>query len=325
MLGEIEGAGRDPADLDHAGQRPLARPHSAHLLGRSGASFGRGAARRFLRLRLGPLCAGDFARRLRQSRAAPSTAIGRCRSASARAITLENRDPDADAIVYWQINYALTDVPEDAAYFHAQFRRTNPLPFKQDYVVLDGVTRRAAITSGPTSPGASTTPAGGARARSSSSSTATNGRRSAAPAPRTISAAPTTSTPARSTRPSRAPTSNSPRPMPACRRSSGPTGPISRSSASASTAGTSWIRSASRRTCKVTLQAIGWRTEKDEAALSAAAGRHRLRRLLVSDAADSAVSGAAGPRLSRNHLARAMSDRSRRTIPSAPTRRCSAS
>ena len=39
-----------------------------------------------------------------------------------------------------------------------------------------------------------------------------------------------------------------------------------------------------------------------QAALSAAAGRHRLRRLLVSDAADSAVSGAAGPRLSRNHL-----------------------
>ncbi len=54
-------------------------------------------------------------------------------------ITLENRDPDAHAIVYWQINYALTEVPEDAAYFHAQFRRTNPLPFKQDYVILDGV------------------------------------------------------------------------------------------------------------------------------------------------------------------------------------------
>ena len=54
-------------------------------------------------------------------------------------ITLENRDPDAHAIVYWQINYALTEVPEDAAYFHSQFRRTNPLPFKQDYVILDGV------------------------------------------------------------------------------------------------------------------------------------------------------------------------------------------
>ena len=30
------------------------------------------------------------------------------------------------SICYYQINYALTDVPEDAAYFHAQFRRVNP-------------------------------------------------------------------------------------------------------------------------------------------------------------------------------------------------------
>ena len=31
-------------------------------------------------------------------------------------------------MLYYQINYTLTDVPEDAAYFHAQFRRVNPLP-----------------------------------------------------------------------------------------------------------------------------------------------------------------------------------------------------
>jgi hypothetical protein len=57
-------------------------------------------------------------------------------------ITLENRDPDDHGIVYYQINYALTEVPEDAAYFHAQFRRTNPLPFKEDYVILEGVQGR---------------------------------------------------------------------------------------------------------------------------------------------------------------------------------------
>jgi hypothetical protein len=57
-------------------------------------------------------------------------------------LTLENRDPDTEAILYWQINYALTEVPEDAAYFHAQFRRANPLPFKQDYAILDGVRGR---------------------------------------------------------------------------------------------------------------------------------------------------------------------------------------
>lgn len=54
-------------------------------------------------------------------------------------ITLENRDPDDHAIVYYQINYALTTVADDAAYFHAQFRRTNPLAYGQDYKILDGV------------------------------------------------------------------------------------------------------------------------------------------------------------------------------------------
>ena len=54
-------------------------------------------------------------------------------------ITLENRDPVETTILYYQINYTLTDVPADAAYFHAQFRRTNPLPFGEDYTILDGV------------------------------------------------------------------------------------------------------------------------------------------------------------------------------------------
>ena len=41
--------------------------------------------------------------------------------------------------VYYQINYALTEVPADAAYFHAQFRRVNPLPYKEVCTILDGV------------------------------------------------------------------------------------------------------------------------------------------------------------------------------------------
>ena len=41
--------------------------------------------------------------------------------------------------VYYQINYALADVPEEAGYFHAQFRRVNPLPYKEVYTILDGV------------------------------------------------------------------------------------------------------------------------------------------------------------------------------------------
>ncbi len=53
-------------------------------------------------------------------------------------ITLENLDEEPMTI-YYQIDYTLTEVPEDAAYFHAQFRRTNPLPYKAVHTVLDGV------------------------------------------------------------------------------------------------------------------------------------------------------------------------------------------
>ncbi len=41
--------------------------------------------------------------------------------------------------LYYQITYALTEVPEDTAYLHAQFRRVNPLPYKEVYTILDGV------------------------------------------------------------------------------------------------------------------------------------------------------------------------------------------
>jgi hypothetical protein len=53
-------------------------------------------------------------------------------------ITMENI-ADEDMTLYYQINYTLTDIPEDAGYFHAQFRRTNPNPYKQDYTIVDGI------------------------------------------------------------------------------------------------------------------------------------------------------------------------------------------
>jgi len=56
-------------------------------------------------------------------------------------ITLENIGIDP-MTVYYQIDYTLTDVPADAAYLHAQFRRVNPLPKKDVYTVLDGVKGR---------------------------------------------------------------------------------------------------------------------------------------------------------------------------------------
>ena len=53
-------------------------------------------------------------------------------------ITAENI-ADEDMVLYYQIDYTVTDIPEDAAYFHAQFRRVNPVPYKDVYTLLDGV------------------------------------------------------------------------------------------------------------------------------------------------------------------------------------------
>lgn len=53
-------------------------------------------------------------------------------------ITLENL-AEEDFTCYYQINYTLTEVPDDCGYFHAQFRRTNPLPYREVYTVADGI------------------------------------------------------------------------------------------------------------------------------------------------------------------------------------------
>lgn len=57
---------------------------------------------------------------------------GKCR------ITMENI-ANEQMTLYYQINYTLTDISAQAAYFHAQFRRVNPLPYQQVYQILDGV------------------------------------------------------------------------------------------------------------------------------------------------------------------------------------------
>lgn len=53
-------------------------------------------------------------------------------------MTLENRATEP-VTMYYQIDYTLTEVEEDCAYFHAQFRRVNPLPYGGIYTILDGV------------------------------------------------------------------------------------------------------------------------------------------------------------------------------------------
>jgi hypothetical protein len=53
-------------------------------------------------------------------------------------ITMENLDTKP-MTVYYQIDYTMTEVPKDVGYFHAQFHRVNPLPFKQVYTIVDNI------------------------------------------------------------------------------------------------------------------------------------------------------------------------------------------
>ena len=53
-------------------------------------------------------------------------------------MTLENIYTQA-ITVYYQVDYILTELPADCAYFHAQFRRVNPVPYKSVYTILENV------------------------------------------------------------------------------------------------------------------------------------------------------------------------------------------
>jgi hypothetical protein len=53
-------------------------------------------------------------------------------------ITMTNL-AEKDEYLYYQISYALTELEEDVGYFHAQFRRSNPLPYGQAYTLVDGI------------------------------------------------------------------------------------------------------------------------------------------------------------------------------------------
>jgi len=53
-------------------------------------------------------------------------------------ITVENINPDEPMRLYYQVDYTLTTVGEDEAYFHAQYRRSNPNKGSL-HTILDGV------------------------------------------------------------------------------------------------------------------------------------------------------------------------------------------
>ena len=53
-------------------------------------------------------------------------------------ITMENVSDQDPMTLYYQIDYTLTEVPPDAAYFHAQYRRLNPNETSV-YAIVDGI------------------------------------------------------------------------------------------------------------------------------------------------------------------------------------------
>lgn len=54
-------------------------------------------------------------------------------------ITLESLTKDKLEGFFYQITYELAEVPDSAAYLHAQWRRSNPTVYKQPHTLLDGV------------------------------------------------------------------------------------------------------------------------------------------------------------------------------------------
>lgn len=51
-------------------------------------------------------------------------------------ITIENREDEVMTFFY-QVDYTLTEIPDDAGYFCAYYNRSNPLPYKEEHLLLD--------------------------------------------------------------------------------------------------------------------------------------------------------------------------------------------
>ena len=62
--------------------------------------------------------------------------------ASHARITVENLLSEAVGGFFYAINFEELDEPAGDACFHARFNRVNPLPYGEDYVILDGVEGR---------------------------------------------------------------------------------------------------------------------------------------------------------------------------------------
>jgi len=54
-------------------------------------------------------------------------------------ITVENIGPEDFGGFFYTINYSLEPVEADALYLHAHWRRTNPVPYAEEYLLVDGI------------------------------------------------------------------------------------------------------------------------------------------------------------------------------------------
>ena len=54
-------------------------------------------------------------------------------------ITVENRNSSVVHGFFYAVSYELDSVAADEAYFHAEFNRTNPLKYGNDYIIADGI------------------------------------------------------------------------------------------------------------------------------------------------------------------------------------------
>jgi len=54
-------------------------------------------------------------------------------------ITIENQAPDLLKHLFYQIDFTLEEMPDEALYLHAQWRRENPVQYGEPYTLLDGV------------------------------------------------------------------------------------------------------------------------------------------------------------------------------------------
>ena len=137
VLGEIAGPGRHPAHLDDA-DRQLALLDPPHVLGRRSSSRPSRCPSATSSPRAGAATRRSTSLAVCVNPGSAFNSYWEMPFRKSAKLTMTNLD-DKEMTLYYQIDYTLTDVPADAGYFHAQFRRVNPLPYKTDYTILDGV------------------------------------------------------------------------------------------------------------------------------------------------------------------------------------------